>query len=82
VSTETNKLEKEIDEAFDNGDDMRKYFDFSKAEVVEPEYETKRINLNMPVWLIAKIDAEAARLGANRQSYINMNMAEVIKRTA
>ncbi len=84
MSATANKteLEHEIDEAFDNGEDMRKYFDFSKAEVVKPENETRRVNINMPVWLIEAIDKEASHVGANRQSYINIMLAEGLKHTA
>lgn len=70
----------EIDEAFENGDDMRKYFDFSAGKMKYLNKEMRRVNINMPVWLIEAIDAEAAHMGANRQSYINMNLAEKVRK--
>lgn len=69
----------EIDEAFEAGEDMRKYFDLSTARVVEPDISDRRINLNMPEWLVEAIDLEAAKSGANRQSYINMTMRRAVE---
>ena len=69
----------EIDEAFERGEDMGKYFDLSAGVVEKPANETRRININMPKWLIEAIDGEAEFAGANRQSYINMTLTKAVE---
>lgn len=58
----------EIDEAFERGDDMRHYFDLASATVETPPVELRPINLTLPSWLLADMDAEAARRGTSRSS--------------
>ena len=60
----------EIDEAFENGEDMRKYFDFSTAQVIHPE-EKKPVNLVLPTWLIRVLDEEAERRATSRRAVAN-----------
>ena len=50
-----------FDKAFDNGGDVSKYLDFSKA--TRPGKEQKRVNVDFPVWMIQSLDKEAQRLG-------------------
>jgi len=50
-----------FDKAFDKGDDVSKYLDFSKA--TRPGREQKRVNVDFPVWMIQSLDKEAQRLG-------------------
>jgi len=65
---------KEFDETFDNGEDITKYLDSSKAR--RPEQEQKRVNVDFPVWMIHSLDKEAQRLGVPRQSLIKVLIAE------
>ena len=65
---------KEFDEKFDNGEDISKYLDYSKAR--RPGREQKRVNVDFPVWMIQSLDREASRLGVPRQSVIKVWIAE------
>ncbi|MBX3036000.1 MAG: hypothetical protein KF758_03720 [Anaerolineales bacterium] len=63
-----------FDEKFDDGESIIKYLDLSKAR--RPAEEQKRINLDIPVWMIAKLDREAKKLGVTRDAIIKMWLAE------
>lgn len=67
------KTEK-FDKKFDQGEDVSKYLDFSKA--TRPGREQKRVNVDFPVWMIQSLDKEASRLGVPRQSVIKVWIAE------
>lgn len=59
----------EIDEAFERGDDMRGFFDFDRADLVQPDAnELKATTITLPMWLVSELDREAARRGTSRQS--------------
>ncbi len=64
----------ELDEKFDNGEDVSKYFDLSTMR--RPNLELRRVNVDFPAWVVAGLDREAARLGVTRQSVIKMWIAE------
>lgn len=64
----------ELDEKFDNGEDVSEYFDWSKAR--RPNLEPRRVNVDFPAWMVERLDREAARLGVTRQSVIKMWIAE------
>jgi hypothetical protein len=64
----------ELDEKFDNGEDVSAYFDFSKAR--RPNQEPRRVNVDFPAWVVQGLDREAGRLGVTRQSLIKMWIAE------
>jgi hypothetical protein len=63
-----------FDKAFDDGENIVKHLDLSKAR--RPAEEQKRINMDVPVWMLAALDREAKRLGVTRQSVIKMWLAE------
>ena len=65
---------KELDELFDQGQDITKYLDLSRA--VRPGEETQRVNVDFPVWMVRALDKEAKRLGVPRQSVIKFWIAE------
>jgi len=65
---------KDLDKRFDEGKDITKYLDLSKAR--RPKQEQKRVNVDFPVWMIHSLDKEAKRLGVPRQSLIKMLVAE------
>lgn len=69
---------KEIDRKFDEGEDITKYLDISKAR--RPEQEQKRANVDFPLWMIHLLDKEARRLGVPRQSIIKVWVAERLER--
>ena len=71
---------KEIDKKFDEGEDISKYLDLSKAR--RPEQEQKRVNVDFPLWMIHSLDKEARRLGVPRQSIIKVWVAERLEKVS
>ncbi|MCK4947173.1 MAG: CopG family transcriptional regulator [Candidatus Aureabacteria bacterium] len=65
---------KEFDKKFNEGKNIKKYLDLSKAR--RPEQEQKRINVDFPIWMVHSLDKEAKRLGVPRQSIIKVWVAE------
>lgn len=65
---------KELDEKFDNGEDVSEYFDFSKARNIHEK--PQRVNIDFPAWVVSRLDAEARRLGVSRQALVKMWIAE------
>ncbi len=70
----------ELDRRFDAGEDMADYFDWSSAR--RPGLETKRVNVDFPQWMIARLDAEAKRRGVTRQALIKMWLSDRLDRAA
>jgi len=64
----------EFDNKFDSGEDITDMLDLSKAK--RTKQNPRRINLDMPLWMIEKLDKEAERLGVTRQSVIKIWLAE------
>ena len=71
---------KDFDNKFDEGVDISKHLDRSKAR--RPEQEQKRVNVDFPVWMIQLLDKEAKRLGVPRQSIIKVWVAERLKKAS
>ena len=71
---------KEIEKKFDEGEDISKYLDLSKAR--RPEQEQKRVNVDFPLWMIDLLDKEARRLGVPRQSIIKVWIAERLEKAS
>ncbi|MEY4779172.1 MAG: hypothetical protein RLZZ607_485 [Pseudomonadota bacterium] len=67
----------ELDEKFDNGEDVSAYFDLSKAR--RPNLEARRVNVDFPAWVVEGLDREARHLGVTRQSVIKMWIAERLR---
>lgn len=65
---------RQFDKRFDEGQDISKYLDITKAR--RPGHEQKRINVDFPLWMIHLLDKEAKRLGVPRQSIIKVWVAE------
>ena len=55
-----------LERKFDQGEDIMDYFDLAKAS--RPLLEKERINLDIPHWMILKIDRVARRKGMPRQA--------------
>ena len=64
---------KELEKKFDANEDVAKYLDLSKAR--RPGHEQRRVNVDIPIWMIESLDREASRLGVPRQSLIKMLIA-------
>ena len=71
---------KELDKKFDEGKDILKHLDLSKAR--RPNQEQKRVNVDFPLWMIQSLDKEAKRLGVPRQSIIKIWLAERLQKSA
>ncbi len=68
----------EFDANFDANDDVIDQLDLSKA--VRPGQAQRRVNVDMPDWMIRSLDGEARRLGVTRQSVIKVWLAERLER--
>ena len=60
---------KELDRRFDEGEDLEDYFDMANPVVRKPD-DIRRVNFNMPGWLVDAIDKEAKHLAIPRQSVV------------
>ncbi len=67
-----------FDQEFDQGKDVSRYLDVSKAR--RPGLEQRRVNVDIPVWMIESLDREAARVGVPRQSLVKLWIAERLER--
>ena len=63
-----------FDEEFDNGESIIDYLDLKNIR--KPNLELKRINIDIPVWIVESLDKEAKRIGISRQAIIKMWLAE------
>jgi predicted DNA binding CopG/RHH family protein len=66
-----------LERKFDQGDDIMDYFDLAKAS--RPLLEKERINLDIPHWMLLKIDRVARRKGVPRQAQIKEWLAQKLK---
>jgi hypothetical protein len=64
----------DFDKKFDDGDSVIDELDLSQAR--RPAEEQKRIDMEIPVWMLDALDREAKRLGVTRQSIIKIWLAE------
>lgn len=71
---------KEFDRKFDEGEDITDALDLSSAR--RPLQEQKRVNVDFPSWMIARLDREARRLGVSRQSIIKVWLSERLEQSA
>jgi hypothetical protein len=71
---------KDLDKEFDEGKNILKQLDLSKAK--RPNQEQKRVNVDFPLWMIQSLDKEAKRLGVPRQSIIKIWLAERLQKSA
>jgi len=69
---------KDFDRKLDRGEDITPHLDRSKAR--RPGIEQKRVNVDLPTWMIESLDKEARRLGVTRQSIIKVWIAERLEK--
>jgi len=67
----------ELDRRFDDGEDITEFLSLDQA--FRPNLEQRRVNLDLPNWMIASLDQEAKRVGVTRQSIMKVWMSERIK---
>ena len=63
----------EFDRRFDAGEDMGDYLDLSSKR--RPN-RRRRVNVDLPEWMIESLDREAERLGVSRQAVIKVWIGE------
>lgn len=68
----------ELDRMFDDGEDISEYLDLSSARRVSDASGQRQINVSMTPAMLAALDAEAERVGVNRQAVIKMWLQERI----
>ncbi len=71
---------KDFDKRFNEGKDISKCLDMSKAR--RHGQEQKRVNVDFPLWMVCLLDKEAKRLGVPRQSIIKVWIAERIEKAS
>lgn len=67
----------DLDRRFDEGEDISQFLDWSSAR--RPGLEQRRVNVDLPIWMIDSLDGEAKRIGVTRQSIVKVWLAERIK---
>ncbi len=66
---------KDFDRKFDDAEeDILPDLDLSKMK--HPGLDQKRVNVDLPIWMIEALDREASRIGVTRQSIIKVWIAE------
>jgi hypothetical protein len=70
---------RDFDKKFDEGKDISKYLDMSKARRLKQEQ--KRVNVDFSLWMIQLLDKEAKRSGVPRQSIIKVWIADRLEKT-
>ena len=69
-----------FDKKFDDGENIIEHLDLSKAR--RPAEEQKRIDMEIPAWMLDALDRESKRLGVTRQSIIKLWLAERLEQVA
>ena len=64
----------ELDMQFDEDVEILEYFNLNSAK--RPGLETKRVNVDFPVWMVEALDKEAKRLRVHRQAIIKTWIAQ------
>jgi hypothetical protein len=67
----------ELDRRFDDGEDISDFLDWESAR--RPGLEQRRVNVDLPVWMIQRLDRQADLIGVTRQSIIKVWLSERIK---
>lgn len=69
---------KDFDQKFDSGkEDI--VSDLNMASLSRQNQELKRVNVDLPLWMVESLDREASRVGVTRQSIIKMWLAEKLE---
>ena len=68
---------KDFDKKFELGEDLTDNLDFSGSRRVNQE--TKRVNIDFPVWVVGQLDKQSKRLGISRQALVKVWVAEKLK---
>jgi hypothetical protein len=66
-----------LEARFEAGKDVLDYFDLDKA--TRPLLQKQRVNLDIPHWMVLRIERIARRKGIPRQAQIKQWLAEKLK---
>jgi predicted DNA binding CopG/RHH family protein len=77
MSNQTKTTAQNLEARFDSGENVTDYFETKKA--VRRNHRKNRVNLDLPEWMLNKIDRLAGRNGIPRQSQIKAWLAERLK---
>ena len=64
----------EFDQRFDAGDSILEALDLDAAR--RPRLQQKRVNVDLPLWMVEQLDRDATSLGVTRQSIIKVWLSE------
>ncbi len=67
----------ELDQKFDDGEDVSEHFDWANARRVNWEHEL--VELELPTEDLSALDAEAARLNTSRHKLVSLWIRERLK---
>jgi len=67
----------ELDRRFDDGEDISEFLDWDKVR--RPGLKPRRVNVDLPGWMISELDKQASLIGVTRQSIIKVWLSERIK---
>ena len=77
MSTQNKTTMQNLETRFDAGEDVLDHFDTRKA--VRRNHRRDRVNLDLPKWMLEKIDRISGRNGLARQSQIKAWIADRLK---
>ena len=66
-----------LDRRFDDGEVISGFLDWESAR--RPGLEPRRVNVDLPGWMISELDKQASLIGVTRQSIIKVWLSERIK---
>jgi len=67
----------ELERRFDEDEDISAYLDWNKAR--RPRLDQRRVNVDLPIWMIDMLDLEAKQIGVTRQSIVKIWLSDRIK---
>jgi hypothetical protein len=73
----TKTTAKNLEERFDAGEDVLDYFDARR--MTRPGHKKNRVNVDIPVWMIHRLDRVAGRNGIARQALIKTWLVDRLK---
>lgn len=67
----------ELDRRFDAGEDISEYIDRESTRPLNTEI--RRVNVDMPVWMLHALDREADRLNISRQAVVKTMLDSALR---
>jgi len=73
----------EFDAALEEADDFSEVLDRVAVpmKATRPNLEIRRVNLDLPEWMVRALDRESRRYGVTRQAIMKIILAERLERT-